>query len=122
VTDQAEIKIFIAHGEVTCGECGNDLGRQAWIMLAGAAHVRHAETNYDELLAAGWEREDGRAEVQERVRQVLNEWQTSAPQEIDAHDEGYEEARHRHAHFLEQAPDLGTGGRTSSKRDALHDG
>lgn len=35
MTDQAELKVFIAHGEVTCGECGNDLGRQAWIMLAG---------------------------------------------------------------------------------------
>lgn len=225
MTDQAELKVFIAHGEVTCGECGNDLGRQAWIMLAGdrgalclacadldhlvflpsgdaaltrrarkhstlsavvlkwsrarkryerqgllvelaalqqaeeecladadvrarrqereaarrleqdqeyvdrfaarvrelfpgcpagreqviaehacrkysgrvgrtasakdleavpvrlavAAHVRHAETNYDELLAAGWEREDARAEVQERVQQVLAGWVERGP-------------------------------------------
>ena len=30
-----DLKIFIAYNEVTCGECGEDLGRKAWIMLGG---------------------------------------------------------------------------------------
>ena len=46
------------------------------VRLAVAAHVRHAETRYDELLAAGLERHDARRQVQERVNDVLGEWST----------------------------------------------
>src|SRR4026208_659622 len=28
-----EIKVFISHRDSKCGECGEDLGRQAWITL-----------------------------------------------------------------------------------------
>ena len=28
-----EIKVFISHRDSTCGECGEELGRQAWITL-----------------------------------------------------------------------------------------
>lgn len=31
----AELKVFIAARESKCGECGEDLGRHAWITLAG---------------------------------------------------------------------------------------
>ncbi len=31
----AELKVFIAARESSCGECGEDLGRSAWITLAG---------------------------------------------------------------------------------------
>ena len=31
----AELKVFIAARESRCGECGEDLGRHAWITLAG---------------------------------------------------------------------------------------
>jgi hypothetical protein len=44
------------------------------VRLAVAAHVRHVETRYDELLAAGHERHEARRQVQERVNQVLGEW------------------------------------------------
>jgi hypothetical protein len=44
------------------------------VRLAVAAHVRHAETRYDRLLATGQERWEARAEVQGDVYQVLNQW------------------------------------------------
>lgn len=38
------------------------------------AHIRHAETNYDELLARGVERGDARDEVAGAVNRVLRSW------------------------------------------------
>ena len=31
----SEFKVFISTRESTCGECGENLGRHAWITLAG---------------------------------------------------------------------------------------
>ena len=45
------------------------------VHLAVIAHIRHAETTYDELLAKGWERQDARAEVDEQVRGALAAWE-----------------------------------------------
>jgi len=45
------------------------------VRLAVAAHVRHVKTNYDQLLAAGWDRHDARAEVAQQVRSVLAAWE-----------------------------------------------
>ncbi|MGC9320610.1 MAG: DUF2293 domain-containing protein [Armatimonadota bacterium] len=45
------------------------------IRLAVVAHIRHAETPYDSLLASGWERWEARAEVEGAVAQVLDRWQ-----------------------------------------------
>lgn len=45
------------------------------VRLAVAAHVRHRETNYDELLAAEWDRADARAQVKQRVDELLRRWQ-----------------------------------------------
>jgi hypothetical protein len=44
------------------------------IRLAVIAHIRHAETNYDELLIQGWERPLARVEVKEKVDKVLARW------------------------------------------------
>ena len=44
------------------------------ITLAVSAHVRHRETDYDELLARGWFRNHARAKVRDRVEEVLDEW------------------------------------------------
>jgi hypothetical protein len=44
------------------------------VRLAVAAHVRHAETRYDQLLAAGHDRWEARAEVEGDVYRVLNQW------------------------------------------------
>jgi hypothetical protein len=38
-----------------------------------------------------------------------------------ANEQGYAQARARHLALLEQAPDLGTGGRQRVKREALHE-
>jgi hypothetical protein len=44
------------------------------ILLAVAAHIRHQETDYDELLAAGWERWEARDQVSSAVEQILAQW------------------------------------------------
>jgi hypothetical protein len=46
------------------------------IRLAVIAHVRHAETNYDALLAQGHDRWDARAQVEGDVARVLTQWET----------------------------------------------
>jgi hypothetical protein len=46
------------------------------IRLAVVAHVRHRETRYDTLLAAGYDRWDARAQVDGAVVQVLEAWET----------------------------------------------
>ena len=47
------------------------------VRLAVIAHIRHNETNYDELLGRGWERADARSAVANRVDEVLNCWQAA---------------------------------------------
>ena len=44
------------------------------IRLAVIAHIRHVETNYDELLFQGWERSRARAEVEKTIGRVLTTW------------------------------------------------
>ncbi len=47
------------------------------VELAVIAHIRHSETEYDELLVNGVDRADAREQVWEKVRQVLAAWQGS---------------------------------------------
>jgi hypothetical protein len=44
------------------------------IRLAVIAHIRHTETNYDDLLARGTLRRAARAEVDEAINGVLRRW------------------------------------------------
>jgi len=44
------------------------------VRMAVAAHVRHRETAYDELLASGEERQDARVLVRREVEAVLERW------------------------------------------------
>jgi len=44
------------------------------VRLAVAAHIRHAETSYDELLVRGYERWDARERVRDAVQRVLRSW------------------------------------------------
>ena len=44
------------------------------VRLAVIAHVRHAETTYDQLLSQGYERRDARGEVEGQVARVLARW------------------------------------------------
>jgi hypothetical protein len=48
------------------------------VRLAVAAHVRHTETSYDELLMRGVDRQTARLEVQERIDDLLDRWSRSA--------------------------------------------
>jgi hypothetical protein len=48
------------------------------VRLAVIAHVRHAETNYDELLVQGDERWLARGEVQNQINRVLGRWESGA--------------------------------------------
>lgn len=48
------------------------------VLLAVAAHVRHRETRYDDLLMAGMERSLARRQVQPEVDAVLAKWHNRA--------------------------------------------
>lgn len=45
------------------------------VRLAVMAHIRHVETQYDTLLANGYQRREARAQVEEAVGQVLTQWE-----------------------------------------------
>ena len=63
-------------GRVGRSAAAKDLDEKA-VRLAVGAHVRHAETNYDQLLAMGNDRHQARAEVKGAVRAVLARWEGS---------------------------------------------
>jgi hypothetical protein len=45
------------------------------VHLAVVAHIRHAKTSYDDLLAQGWDRHEARRQVAHQVQSVLVCWQ-----------------------------------------------
>ncbi|MGD2127067.1 MAG: DUF2293 domain-containing protein, partial [Desulfobacteraceae bacterium] len=47
------------------------------IRLAVVAHIRHAKTHYDELLARGYDRLDARAQVEDKVDRILTLWEAA---------------------------------------------
>ncbi|HKR60557.1 MAG TPA: DUF2293 domain-containing protein [Pyrinomonadaceae bacterium] len=60
-------------GRVGRTQAAKDLEVEA-VTIAVIAHIRHRETNYDELLFRGWHRSAARGEVRDEVDEVLNEW------------------------------------------------
>jgi len=44
------------------------------VFLAVKAHIRHAKTNYDELLARGYDRASARSTVDDKIQQILELW------------------------------------------------
>jgi hypothetical protein len=60
-------------GRVGRSAAGRALDASA-VDLAVNAHIRHAHTNYDELLMHGTERLEARARVRERMQRVRAEW------------------------------------------------
>lgn len=68
--------------EHACQKYSGRVGRSAgaknldeeFIRLAVIAHVRHIETNYDELLAQGMDRQQAREHVREEIDKVLDGW------------------------------------------------
>jgi hypothetical protein len=71
--------------EHACQKYSGRVGRSAGakrldeelIRLTVIAHIRHAETNYDEFLARGMDRREARDEVQGEIEQVLARWMGS---------------------------------------------
>jgi hypothetical protein len=71
--------------EFACRKYSGRVGRSAGarslevnpVRLAVIAHIRHTETKYDDLLARGYGRWEARAKVEERVRDVLENWEGS---------------------------------------------
>ena len=72
-----------AIAEHACAKYSGRVGRSAAakaldehaVRLAVTAHVRHAHTNYDALLARGRDRHDARGAVEHQVRSVLTAWE-----------------------------------------------
>ena len=60
-------------GRIGRSAVGKSLDEEA-VTLAVIAHIRHAETRYDELLAGGCERHAARVRVGVEVRGILAEW------------------------------------------------
>lgn len=60
-------------GRIGRSALGKKMDEQA-VRLAVIAHIRHTETNYDELLGRGCERADARRAVANRVDEVLSAW------------------------------------------------
>lgn len=69
-----ELKVFISSRDSKCDECGEELDETA-VRLAVAAHVRHVEMNYDNLLVRCIERSKARRRVQAGVDDVLAAWE-----------------------------------------------
>src|SRR6266849_9388253 len=63
-------------GRIGRSAMGKKMDEQA-VRLAVIAHIRHNETNYDELLGRGWDRSDARSAVAARVDEVLSRWQAA---------------------------------------------
>ncbi len=54
---------------------------EAAVRLAVSAHVRHAETNYDDLLLNGIERWEAREKVYSKVSRILDRWEHGGSQD-----------------------------------------
>jgi len=57
------------------------------VWLATIAHVRHAHTDYEKLLAEGYDRDSARFFVIEQTNQVLTRWRATRLLEEDEEDE-----------------------------------
>jgi hypothetical protein len=72
-----------AIAEHACRKYSGRVGRSASaksldeeaVLLAVIAHIRHRETNYDRLLARGYDRREARVEVEKAVDLVLRNWE-----------------------------------------------
>ncbi|WP_296738287.1 DUF2293 domain-containing protein [Mesorhizobium sp.] len=57
------------------------------VWLATIAHVRHTHTDYEKLLAEGYDRDSARFFVIEQTNQVLTRWRATRLLEEDDEDE-----------------------------------
>ncbi len=60
-------------GRVGRSAAAKDLEEQT-VRLAMIAHIRHTETNYDKLLAMGYDRQTARTQVMGTIMEILEKW------------------------------------------------
>lgn len=72
-TEIAEHACLKYSGRVGRTAAAKSLDRET-VDLAVIAHIRHKETDYDDLLAKGWDRWVARAEITDQVNEVLLRW------------------------------------------------
>jgi hypothetical protein len=76
--------------EHACQKYSGRVGRSAgakrldeeFTRLAVIAHVRHSETNYDELLSRGMDRWLAREAVADEIDKILNDWKYGSPSDV----------------------------------------
>jgi hypothetical protein len=71
-------------GRVGRSAAAKELNKGA-IRLAVTAHVRHAETDYDQLLLLGVDRRDARHQVQTKLGDTLDRWENRGHDRINHH-------------------------------------
>lgn len=80
MADKADdLLVFITRGEVVCGECGEDLGRRAWITLAGergALCLSCADLDHLVFLPAGNAALTRRSRKYSKLSAVVLRWAT----------------------------------------------
>ena len=72
-----DFKVFIASGDATCGECGEDLGRHAWITLVedkGAACLSCADLDHLVFLPSGDAALTRRSAKYSTLRAIVLKW------------------------------------------------
>src|SRR5262244_3721440 len=75
--DREDIKVFISHRDSTCDECGDSLGRQAWITLArekGALCLACADLDHLVFLPSGDAALTRRAKKHSTLSAVVLKW------------------------------------------------
>ena len=65
-------------GRIGRSSMAKELDRRA-VRLAVIAHIRHAETEYDELLMSGRRKKTARADIEEHLDKVLKSWERRSP-------------------------------------------
>jgi len=76
-TSGHDLRVFIANREATCGECGEELGRHAWIALQdnkGAVCLACADLEHLAYLAAGDTALTRRARKHSHLSAVVLKW------------------------------------------------
>ena len=73
----ADLKVFISTRESTCDECGEDLGRKAWIMLVkekGALCLSCADLDHLIFLPSGYAALTRRARKHSMLSAIVLKW------------------------------------------------
>ena len=64
-----------------------DLPPSIAVWIATVAHVRHAHTGYDDLLAEGYDRDAARFFVVDEINETLTKWRATRLLEADGDEE-----------------------------------